>query len=96
MQRKRFLVSICMVIPDRMMPREPLNKYTMPLRDLKRAYARRGPKAKAGCLGEVCNAVDVRFRARPTGLSGEPKLGVIIFRRATSMPSKRCLDLELA
>ena len=73
-------------------PREPLNKYTMPLRDLKRAY----PKTNAGCLGEVCNAVDVRFRPRPKGLSGESKLGVIIFLRATSMPSKGCLDLELA
>ena len=77
-------------------PRESLNKYTMPLRDLKRAYARCGPKAKAGCLGEVYNAADVCFRPRPTGLTGEPTLGVIIFRRATSMPSKRCLDPGIA
>ena len=76
--------------------KEPLNKYTMSLRDLKRAYARRRPKAKAGCLGEGCAAADVGFRPRPTGLSGEPMLGVIIFWRATSMPSKRCLDPGIA
>ena len=59
--------------------KEPLNEYTMPLRDLKRTSVRRRPKVKAGCLGEACNAGDVCFRSRPTGLSGDPRLGVIIF-----------------
>ena len=43
----------------------------MSLRELKRACTRRRLKAKAGCLGEGCNAADVCFRLRPPGLSCE-------------------------
>ena len=52
------------------------------LRDLKRAVARRKPKVMALVLGEVCNAANVRFRPRPSGLTGLSVLGVMLFRQA--------------
>jgi len=52
------------------------------LRDLNRTFARRKPKVMALVLGEICNAANVRFRARPSGLTGLSVLGVITFRQA--------------
>ena len=56
--------------------REPLIKYSMSLRDLKRATARHEPPLMAIVLNKACNAAGVRFRSRPKGPSEQPHLGV--------------------
>jgi hypothetical protein len=50
--------------------REPLINYAMSLRVLKRAATRRASQRMARFLCKKCNAVDVRFRTRPVGLTG--------------------------
>jgi len=50
----------------------------------------------AAALGKKHNAADARFRTRPSGLSGEPALSVVLFRRAVSTTSKSRLDGGLA
>jgi len=64
------------------MSREPLNKSTASLRDLKRAGARRSAQAMAVALGKHCNAAPVRFRSRPSGLTGWSTLCVTASRQA--------------
>jgi len=44
--------------------------YAMPLRDLKRAATKRASQRMAKILDQKHNAVDVRFRPRPAGLTG--------------------------
>ena len=52
--------------------RAPLNNSLRSLRGLKRADARRVAQGMAVVLFKRRNAADVRFRPRPTGLSGWP------------------------
>ncbi len=49
--------------------REPLINYSMPLRDLKRAATKRASQRMAVPFARKHNAVDVRFRPRPAGLT---------------------------
>ena len=57
--------------------KEPLIKYMVLLRDLKRAVARREMQLMALVLNKFCNAANVRFRPRPVGLTGLSVLGVM-------------------
>ncbi len=56
--------------------REPVIKYSMSLRDLKRDAARRDPQLIAVVLSKGCNNAEVRFRPRPKGPSEQPYLCV--------------------
>ena len=62
--------------------REPLNKYMVPLRDLKRAASRRVSPLMVIVLSKRRNDEDVRFRPRPSGQSACPDLFVVSFRQA--------------
>ena len=57
-------------------PKGPLINYSMSLRDLKRASARRNPQLMALVLNKGCNDAEVCFRPRPQGPSEEPHLRV--------------------
>ena len=60
----------------------PLINGIRSLRDLKRTGARRASPVMALALGKKCNAATVRFRARPSGLSGGSAPCVANFRQA--------------
>ena len=66
--------------------RAPLNNSLRPLRDLKRADARRAAQGMAVALFKRRNAADVRFSPRPKGLSGWPALRVALSRHGATMP----------
>ncbi len=51
-------------------------KYSMSLRDLKRAAARRNLQLMAVVLSKGCNTAEVRFRSRPKGPSAQSYLCV--------------------
>ena len=65
-----------------------MTTYMPPLRDLKRAAARRTSQQMAVVLCKKCNTADVRFRARPAGLTVRPALIVTASRQAPDMSSK--------
>ena len=62
--------------------REPMTIYMTPLRDLKRAAARRISQKMAVVLCKKCNTADARFRTRPAGLTVWTAFFVAAFRQA--------------
>ena len=62
-------------------PREPLIKSIMFLRELKCAVVRRKVKLMALVLNELCNAANGHFRTRPSGLADFSVLFVAAFRK---------------
>jgi len=66
-----------------------------PLRDLKRAAARREPQHNGYSIVKARNnAADACFKPRPTGLYTLPRLCVMFSHQAVSMLSKTSLDPE--
>ena len=77
------------------MPREPLINYSMSLRDLKRASARRNPQLMALVLSKGWNDAEVRFRSRPQGPSEQPYLCIGILCKGANITAGSRLDLRV-
>ena len=79
----------------RAMPREPLINYSISLRGLKRASARRNPQLMAKVLNKGCNAAEARFRPRPQGPSEQSHLCVAPLCKVANITAGSRLDLRL-
>ena len=78
------------------MIKEPLTNYIISLRDLKRADTRCASQQMALVLCKKRNAVGVRFRSRPAGLTGGFTLCVTSFHQAINILLNLSLDCESA